>query len=206
MDGEGISVSGDASMKPLRPLVMIQSRTASARLPGKALLPIAGYPVAVLAAKRASNTGLDVKVLTTSDESDEILYQILFNHAVPVFRGDPSNVLRRFVDALEGEPENRLLFRLTADNVLPDGWLLDQMLKTYSSSNCDILRCSAAVRGVPVGVSAELTTVAQIREALLHCEDDYDREHVTPWIYRNRKVDEFTSADIIVSKDLRVTI
>ena len=193
-------------MYPYQPLALLQSRTASTRLPGKSLLPVSGYPVSVLAAKRAGNAGIEVRVVTTSDESDAQLFQTLVNHGLSVFRGHPRNVLRRFVDALADEPDERLIFRLTADNVLPDGWLLSQMVDTFLSSKCDILRCSAAVRGVPVGVSAELTTAAQIRAALLHSRDDFDREHVTPWIYRNRKVSDFVPPGLMVGNNMRVTI
>ena len=41
----------------MRTVVLIQARTVSTRLPGKALLPIAGYPCVVLAALRAANQG-----------------------------------------------------------------------------------------------------------------------------------------------------
>ena len=53
------------------PLIVIQARTSSARLPGKALLPIRGIATTVLAAKRAANQGHQVVVATSIDPSDD---------------------------------------------------------------------------------------------------------------------------------------
>ena len=36
----------------MKVVVIMQARTSSSRLPGKALLPVAGYPAAILAALR----------------------------------------------------------------------------------------------------------------------------------------------------------
>ena len=56
-------------------IVVIQARTNSSRLPAKVLLPIAGLPIVVLSAKRAANTGLDTIVITSTEESDDILVE-----------------------------------------------------------------------------------------------------------------------------------
>ena len=46
---------------------------SSSRLPAKVLLPIENIPLVVLAAKRASNTGIEVLVVTSTDVSDDML-------------------------------------------------------------------------------------------------------------------------------------
>ena len=66
----------------VRGIVLIQSRLSSSRLPGKALLPIGDYPMVVLAAKRAANTGLDVRVLTSLDSSDDVICDNLKRHEI----------------------------------------------------------------------------------------------------------------------------
>ena len=53
--------------------VVIQSRLSSSRLPGKAMLTLAGMPAVVLAARRAGNTGLDVVVATSDQGDDDVL-------------------------------------------------------------------------------------------------------------------------------------
>ncbi|WP_417525536.1 aldo/keto reductase [Marinovum sp.] len=187
-------------------LVLIQSRLGSSRLPGKALLPIHGYPLAVLAALRAANTGKDVSLLTSIDDSDDALCDTFREHGLAFYRGSLNNVLERFHAFLSGQNDDTLVFRLTADNVLPDGALLDEMERAFLRSDAEILSCVPEISNMPYGVSAELTTVKSIRQAYAGAADDFDREHVTPYIYRNSKSEKFISQNVRGHRNLRVTI
>lgn len=189
-----------------RGLVLIQARLSSSRLPGKALLPMGDYPMVVLAAKRAANTGLKVQVLTSTDESDDPICEALDKYNVGYFRGSLNNVLRRFNDALVDYNETTKVFRLTGDNVLPDGTMLDEMLSVFNSSNTDILSCDSIKSVMPYGLAAELTTVGWIRRAYKNANDPYDTEHVTSFIHRNGNRDYFKSKRIFGCQSLRVTV
>ncbi len=189
-----------------RGIVLIQSRLSSSRLPGKALLPIGDLPMVVLAAKRAANTGLDVRVLTSVDPSDDAICEHLKKHGVGYYRGSLDNVLKRFNDALESYDDITKVFRLTADNVLPDGAMLDEMEAVFDNLNVDILGCDSVKSFMPYGVSAELTTVSWIRNAFKNTKDAYDIEHVTPYIYRHGVGSYFSSKIIRGPQNLRVTI
>jgi spore coat polysaccharide biosynthesis protein SpsF (cytidylyltransferase family)/aryl-alcohol dehydrogenase-like predicted oxidoreductase len=187
-------------------LVLIQSRLSSRRLPGKALLPIAGLPMVVLAAKRAANTGRNVKILTSNDQSDDAICEVLDEHDVAYFRGSLNNVLERFNDALVNLSDDTKVFRLTADNVLPDGVFLDEMEAAFDADCADIIRCDSEKSNMPYGVSAELTTVGCIRKAFQNSSAPYDIEHVTPYIYRNGISNYFVSSITMGYRNLRVTI
>ena len=54
-------------------IIVIQARVSSKRLPAKVLLPINQIPLAILAIKRAANTGLPVRLATSLDRSDDLL-------------------------------------------------------------------------------------------------------------------------------------
>jgi len=54
-------------------VIIIQARTASTRLPAKALLPIAGHSSAILAALRASNRQHHTILATSDRPSDDVL-------------------------------------------------------------------------------------------------------------------------------------
>jgi len=54
-------------------LVILQARTSSDRLPGKALLPVAGYPSAILATLRAANRQHRTLLATSDDHTDDLL-------------------------------------------------------------------------------------------------------------------------------------
>ncbi len=64
----------------------------SKRLPGKVLLPLGGFPLAILCAKRLSNTALEVVLATSEHESDNELVRLALQAGVTVCRGSPSPV------------------------------------------------------------------------------------------------------------------
>jgi spore coat polysaccharide biosynthesis protein SpsF (cytidylyltransferase family)/aryl-alcohol dehydrogenase-like predicted oxidoreductase len=165
-------------------IAILQARTNSTRLPGKVLLPVGGLPLAVLAAKRAGNTGRKVIVATSDGASDDALSKLVLSHGIQCVRGSLENTLQRFVHALEGYPADTLVFRLTADNVFPDGMLLDAMERVYTENGLDYLCCNGARSGLPYGMSAELMRAGHLREAAATTSDAFDQEHVTPYVRR----------------------
>lgn len=187
-------------------IVLLQSRITSSRLPGKALLPICGIPTVVLAARRASNTGLPVKVVTSIDPSDDLLCDALDRNNLNYFRGSLDNVLQRFNDAVASYSDDTRIIRLTADNVLPDGEFLEELKGVFDPQCIDILRCDPNLSKIPYGISAEITTVGWLRKANLNASDEYQREHVTPYIYKNGVSNFFTSKATSGDARLRVTI
>jgi spore coat polysaccharide biosynthesis protein SpsF len=165
-------------------IVVIQARTNSTRLPGKVMLPISSIPIAVLAARRAANTGKKVIIATSNEETDDALCQELKKHRIEYFRGELNNVLKRFTSSLDGLSEDTIVFRLTADNTFPDGILLDELEREFIQNEVKYLVCNGANSGLPYGVSVEVTRVKYIREAEEKSELDDDLEHVTPYIVR----------------------
>lgn len=175
----------------MKSVVVLQARTNSTRLPGKVLLPVGGLPLVVLAALRASNKGRSVLVATSEELSDDNLVSILNKYAISVARGSLNDPLGRIVNAISAYGDDDLIFRLTADNVFPDGELLEAMEHDFISRKLEYLCCNGVGSGLPYGVSVELTYVKHLREAA-HCStENYDREHVTPYIVRKFGVKHF---------------
>lgn len=168
----------------MKSIAILQARTSSSRLPGKVLLPVGGMPLVVLAARRAGNEGRDIIVATSTDQTDDALSEILLNAGIKCFRGSLENTLQRLVGALDGYSNDALVFRLTADNVFPDGALLDEMEKDFIRRDLKYLCCNGEKSGLPYGMSAELTRVQYLREAAKSAISKYDQEHVTPLIRR----------------------
>lgn len=165
-------------------VVVIQARTNSKRLPAKVLLPIAGVPVVVLAAKRAANTGRNVIVATSNESSDDYLANLLDMEGITCYRGDLNNTLLRFTQALKGFHDETIVFRLTADNVLPDGRLLDEMENEFRHRNIEYLCCNGVNSGLPYGVSVEVTRLKNLRAASVESLSQDDAEHVMPAVIR----------------------
>lgn len=168
----------------MRTVAVIQARTSSSRLPGKVLLPIAGVPLAVLAAKRAGNTGIEVLTATSEDFRDNALASTVRAHGLKLFRGSLNDTLGRFVAALTDFEAETLVFRLTADNVFPDGTLLEELREDFLYREVPYIFCNGVQSGLPYGVSVELTRLKYLREANHDASASYDREHVTPYIIR----------------------
>lgn len=166
----------------MKAIVVLQARTNSSRLPAKVLLPVAGMPLAVLAARRAASTGLEVIVATSLEESDDALAEVLDQYRIPCFRGDLDDVLGRFVAALQGRPDETIVVRLTADNPFPDGAFLDEMIADFTGRDVEYLCCNGQSSGLPYGMSAEITRLGHLREAAASSNDPFEREHVTPYV------------------------
>src|SRR5580698_4958206 len=105
----------------------MQARTSSSRLPAKALLPITGYPSAVLATLRAANQHHETIFATSDDASDDELVRQANHAGLTVCRGPLHDVLGRYNLASAGLPEDCCLIRLTADNVVPDGQFVAEL-------------------------------------------------------------------------------
>lgn len=184
---------------------VIQSRLSSSRLPGKALLQVAGMPTAVLCAKRISNTGIPYVVATSTDKSDDPLVRALEYATIPFFRGSLLDVLQRFVDATAHiKDENTIILRLTADNLLPDGAFLEKFIKLFVCSNAISL---ATGKRLPYGLSAQACRLTHLREAAREATLFSDRDNVFPYIDRLYGVEYFNDFDQVSDYGhLRVTL
>jgi len=187
-------------------VVVIQARTTSNRLPAKALLPISGMPMVVLAAKRAANTGKRVIVATSDEPSDDPLVEILQTHQIEFHRGSLENVLDRFIGALNGCPDETMVYRLTADNVFPDGSMIDEIEAAFDSASLDYMVCGDGDSGLPYGMKVEVMTLRVLRQAGRDAESDHDLEHVTPYVKRNARCGFFSEYKAMEKNHLRCTV
>ena len=167
---------------PVRTRVIIQSRLSSSRLPGKGMLTVGGRPITVLAALRAGRTGIETVVATSDQPEDDVIAAETLRAGVPVVRGSLEDPLSRFVLAARGLDPEDVIVRLTADNVLPDAALVEDLVRNLTSERRAYLRVGGDDPALPYGISAEAFTVAALTAADAHAESTFEREHVTPWI------------------------
>ena len=168
-------------------LVVLQSRLTSSRLPGKALLTVGDRPMVVLAAQRAANTGYPVVVATSDQAEDDIIEATCARRGVRVARGPLDDTLARFVRATDGLGDDDIVVRLTADNVVPDGALVAELVEALTGPDAAgrrYVRLGGDDRALPYGVAAEAFTAGVLREAAASSTETFDREHVTPAIKR----------------------
>lgn len=171
--------------------IVIQSRLSSSRLPAKALLPVAGIPSVVLCALRAANTGFETVVATSVDPSDDLIVKALTDAGIRFFRGPLDDVLGRYELATGDLEPGSIVVRMTADNLLPDGFLVREMVDYLLNNSLNYLGPND--HRLPYGLAAEVFTVDVLREAGRSTTKPYDREHVTPWIKRKYNEGVFKS-------------
>jgi spore coat polysaccharide biosynthesis protein SpsF (cytidylyltransferase family)/aryl-alcohol dehydrogenase-like predicted oxidoreductase len=169
----------------LKTVTVIQARTSSSRLPAKALLPVAGYPSAVLAALRAANHQHTTILAIPDDACDDELARQAQNHGLKVFRGPQHDVLGRYYLACSSLPNDCAVVRLTADNVIPDGQFVAELTAAFASAGTDYMHTESSATGLPYGLGGEIFTAAALRRAHREATSPGDREHVGPWIKRN---------------------
>jgi spore coat polysaccharide biosynthesis protein SpsF (cytidylyltransferase family)/aryl-alcohol dehydrogenase-like predicted oxidoreductase len=166
-------------------LVIMQARMGSTRLPGKALLPVAGHPSALLAGLRAGTRGARVLLATSSEHSDDVLAETFRSRGIRVFRGALHDVLDRYHSATADLPGNHIVVRLTGDNLVPDGDLVHELKSAFASSGIEYLTTDPHQGRLPYGLGGEVFSVSALRKAHANATTTYDREHVGPWMSRN---------------------
>ena len=157
--------------------VVLQARTDSQRLPGKSMMMVAGFPLAVLAGLRAANTGLEVLIATTGRPIDNVLADAATSAGLLVYRGELENVRQRIIDSCKDLTDDSIVVRLTGDNVLPDGELIEEVLEHFI--NTEQIFTSTVKCPVPYGIAVEITRLGTLKQSREWSQTDLDAEHVT---------------------------
>ncbi len=147
----------------------------------------------VLVGLRAMRGGIPVRMATSDDASDDELARLLTQHGLSVVRGSLPDVLGRYTKATEDLADDEIVVRLTADNVVPDGDFVKELVTEFEHSGLDYLGGDVPENRMPCGVKGEAFRVSSLRRAAAEATEAYDREHVTPWIIRNTASGIFTS-------------
>ncbi len=190
-------------------LGFIQARIGSTRLPGKVLESLAGRPTVQRVLERVARTpGIDGIALLTSDApGDEPLRRIGAELGVPVVAGSHDDVLDRFHLAAMQLGADTIL-RVTADCPLVDPDVLGELLALFADTPgldyAGIATGAIAARPglcrYPDGLDGEVLSAATLALAWREATDPYEREHVTPFIWR--KPERFSLALLQAPEDL----
>jgi spore coat polysaccharide biosynthesis protein SpsF len=187
----------------------VQARMGSTRLPGKVLEPLAGLPSVQRVLERVACTpGLSAVALLTSDTSgDEPLRLLGSNLGIPVIAGSHDDVLDRFHLAAKQLGAGTIL-RVTADCPLTDPTVLGELLALfdntpeldYAGIATGAIAARPGLRRYPDGLDGEVISADTLELAWREAKDPYEREHVTPFIWR--KPERFKLALLEAPEDL----
>ena len=169
----------------MKTVAIIQARMSSTRLPGKVLMSL-GTMLDIEWVLRAAHaiSGVDEVVLATSvDSSDDPIAAFCAKNKQTLYRGSLHNVLSRYAEAALLHKAD-IVMRLTADCPLLDPSVCAAVLQLLKDSGCDYAT-NAFPRSWPVGLDCEAMTMQALQSAFVNASDDYDKEHVTPYIYNH---------------------
>jgi spore coat polysaccharide biosynthesis protein SpsF len=121
-----------------RVVAIVSARMASARYPGKALVPLAGRPLLhVLLERIAMIPDLDSVALATSNRPENrALVEVARGLGIPAFQGEEDDVLKRYIDCARNMDADHVV-RVTGDNPLTDLETIERLVEAHLESGAD---------------------------------------------------------------------
>ncbi|MCP3850907.1 MAG: NTP transferase domain-containing protein [Gammaproteobacteria bacterium] len=167
--------------------IVIQARMTSTRLPGKIMLPLCHKPVLQIMLERLASFHQNIIIATTNDGSEQPIVDLCQKMGVKFFRGDTHNVLERYYfAATQFKAQSKdVIVRLTSDCPLIDPDITQSTIDYYRKNSFDYVGAGTG-SGFPRGMDTEVFSYELLKEAYQNARQDYEKEHVTPYIYKTR--------------------
>lgn len=172
----------------------------SSRFPGKGLADVAGRPMIARVVARARRITADAQVVvaTTTGAGDDGLASVAEAAGAKVFRGHPLDVLDRFHQAAT-LAQAGIVVRVTGDCPVLDPMVGRQVLDTLRREGV-AYASNVHPPTFPDGLDVEAFTAEALATAWAEATDLSDREHVTPFLWR--QPDRFAAAVVRHDPDL----
>lgn len=176
----------------MRPVAIVQARLGSTRLPGKILMPLRGKPMLwhIVNRVRSAPSVAEVVVATTDELRDAPVVAFCKDAGIGCFAGSETDVLDRFYQTATRFRADPVL-RITGDCPLADPGVIEQVLAMYATGAYDHVGVATGAGALhetqgrfPDGLDAECFSYAALERAWKEATATSDREHVTPYIWR----------------------
>ncbi len=168
---------------------IMQARTGSSRLPSKILKEVCNKTILqhdidrLLMSKKIDK----LVIATTESKDDDIIIEIAKNNNIGYFRGSENDVLSRYYFAAK-KYNAEVVIRVTSDCPLIDPVIIDNMVNKFEhkleTEKIDYLSNKIKMT-FPRGLDAEVFTFKALEKTYLEATQDFEKEHVTPYIYLN---------------------
>ena len=196
----------------MKTIAITQARYGSTRLPAKVLKHVGMDTLLDVHIKRILEAHeIDDLIVATTDEDDaDKIVKIAEKHGVRSYKGSINDVLERFyLSVVDQKPD--LVVRLTSDCPLIDPRVIDMVIRVCKSAEYDYVS-NTLVPTFPDGVDVEVFKFSALKRAFDEATLKSDREHVTPYIWRNSTAKGgtlFKSLNVVNSVDYskyRITV
>jgi len=164
---------------------IILCRYNSSRLPGKILKKIQGKTILqyIIDALYTVTEKENVVVATSTEDSDNPIYDYCMSNKIKVFRGSLNNVSERFKNcALKYNFD--FATRINGDNIFIDLSIVNEMEKVALTDKYDFVS-NVKNRTFPKGMSIEMVRTKHYNEIYKKFLTADDFEHVTIYLYNN---------------------
>ncbi|NLK63089.1 MAG: acylneuraminate cytidylyltransferase [Fusobacteria bacterium] len=193
--------------------VIIQARATSTRLKGKIFkkLPY-NSDVTVLeqVIRRVKRVNIvnEIIIATTINNEDDFIEIIAKKENVKIFRGSELNVLERFYLAATEHSLN-VVVRITADCPCIDFEVIEDIIMNHINLENDYTS-NTLIRSYPHGLDVEVFNYSVLKEAYENGRNNYEIEHVTPYIYKYNshkfKIGNVLANNNVIMPNLRITL
>ncbi|MFQ5479864.1 MAG: cytidylyltransferase domain-containing protein [Thermodesulfobacteriota bacterium] len=173
-----------------RPVVaIVQARMSSKRLPGKVMSDISGRSMLwhVVNRLRSVRNINKIVLATSTDPSDDIIARWSGDAGVDLYRGSLDDVLARYHGAALVHGAGAVV-RITADCPMIDPLLIERVVDGFLSRRggnraVDYMGLDGSF---PDGLDTEVFSVEALNRAFNEARLPSEREHVTPYIWKNK--------------------
>ena len=190
--------------------IVIQCRFSSSRFQGKILYDfdnISFLDFLLKNLKKAKKIR-NIIIAVPFDKYKSIFELIAKKNKIKIFfskRINENDVLKRYYFCSK-KFKIKNLIRITSDCPFLNPVIVDEMIKYYKRNNLNFLTNNNP-RYLPLGFDCEIINFDLIKKMYENTSSPFDKEHVTPWIYKNifKKKNNFK----IISKDfskIRLTL
>lgn len=179
--------------------IIIQARITSTRLPAKVMLPLCNKTVLEVMIDRLKSYKSNIIIATTNDGNQKPIVELCKKLGLKYYEGDTNNVLSRFYEASVkfNVKDEDIIVRLTSDCPLVDFDITKQTIDYFIKKDVDYVG-SGPHSGYPRGLDTAVFRFKLLKYMYENATDDYEKEHVTPYMAKmnlevlsyNNKIDD----------------
>jgi len=179
--------------------IILQARCNSKRLPNKVIRNIKHKPILELIIERLQNIPhTKLIVATTKSKDDDEICKICIKNDVPFYRGKKNDVLSRYYE-ITSKYKLKKKIKTKIDCPFLNKKMIKKMIAIFKKKKYDYFS-NILEPSFPSGMHIEIFNKKTLNRAHKEAISISDREHVTPYIYKNRK--KFYSGSFKNNKDL----
>lgn len=169
-------------------VTIIQARMNSGRLPYKVMMSLAGQPLLLRLVERVRASTLTgcIVIATSTEKSDDPIYELCKKAGINVFRGHPEDLIDRHYRAgLKYDAD--IVVKLSADSPVIDPTVLTKVIRKFIN-NQEHLHYVSNIHPAtfPEGNEVEVISMAALRYAWRNARKPSERENISPYFTANQ--------------------